>query len=324
VVSVPTMIAADLQMQHVDRVAITGTAGDVASHAFYIRSTAERAIHACSKLTNLLDELSNLAGSGTRVCEMLDVLDALHERHESDSLSISHHSHETATGTEILTSPPTLEPPAFTFTGVDIVTPAGECVAHDLTISHAANRSLMVTGPNGSGKTSFFRVLAGLWPLATGSLRRPPPGQVFLVPQRVYSVLGSLADQVTYPAHIDPKVRTAEETERLLAILKQVNVEMLVERHGWDSVKPWEHTLSLGEQQRIGLARLLYHRPAFGVLDECTDAVSADDEEGLYRTLHDANVSCITISKRLTLTDFHQRELSFGEPTLQGWRVRDL
>jgi ABC-type uncharacterized transport system fused permease/ATPase subunit len=57
---------------------------------------------------------------------------------------------------------------------------------------------------------------------------------------------------------------------------------------------------SLGEQQRVGLARVLFHCPQFAVLDECTDAVSAHDEADLYRALHAAGITCITISKRLT------------------------
>jgi ABC-type uncharacterized transport system fused permease/ATPase subunit len=101
----------------------------------------------------------------------------------------------------------------------------------------------------------------GLWPLQKGTIHRPEGG-VFLVPQLPYSVLGSLADQVTYPNRLRP--RTADDENTILEALEKVGIGYLVERLGWDTVKPWESTLSLGEQQRLGIARLLYHKPAFG------------------------------------------------------------
>merc|ERR1712072_1185416 len=98
-----------------------------------------------------------------------------------------------------------------------------------------------------------------------------------LVPQRVYSVSGTLLDQITYPQKHRPA--TEEVKASSLEALEIVGIPYLVEREGWDALRKWEDVLSLGEQQRIGLARLFFHKPSIGVLDECTSAVSVDAEE---------------------------------------------
>ena len=55
------------------------------------------------------------------------------------------------------------------------------------------------------------------------------------------------------------------------ALCCRCSIDYLVEREGgWDSKVVWEDTLSLGEQQRLGMARLFYNKPKYGVLDECT------------------------------------------------------
>jgi ABC-type uncharacterized transport system fused permease/ATPase subunit len=56
-----------------------------------------------------------------------------------------------------------------------------------------------------------------------------------------------------------------------------------------------------GEQQRLGMARLFYHGPRFGVLDECTNATSVDVEEHLYQHAEALGITLVTITQRTAL-----------------------
>jgi ABC-type uncharacterized transport system fused permease/ATPase subunit len=80
----------------------------------------------------------------------------------------------------------------------------------------------------------------------------------------------------------------------------------------------------MGEQQRLGMARMFYHSPLFAVLDECTSAVSIDVEEALYRSAVEKGITCITVSQRLSLPEFHTVELKMGEDTEDGFVKRTI
>ncbi|KAJ7352361.1 ABC transporter transmembrane region 2-domain-containing protein [Mycena albidolilacea] len=200
----------------------------------------------------------------------------------------------------------------------------------DLSFAVKDGEHLMITGSNGVGKTAVARVLAGLWaPHGAGGdtrVERPrdAPGRpsVFVVPQRAYMVTGSLLDQMIYP-HTYPEFLASGKTEEdLVKILEMVFLAYLPEREGgWTTRKEWRDVLSGGEKQRMGLARVLYHRPKFAILDECTSAVSSDVEGRMYENLKKLGITLITISLRPSLAKYHTLLLTLTGDGSSRWTM---
>ena len=132
-----------------------------------------------------------------------------------------------------------------------------QVLVKDLSFKLEEGEHLMITGSNGVGKTSVARVLAGLWPAQEGGeVRRPADGGgrmgVFIVPQRVYMVEGTLLDQMIYP-HSFVEFKESGKTEAdLMRILTAVHLAYLPAREGgWSARKEWRDVLSGGEKQRV-------------------------------------------------------------------------
>uniref|UniRef100_A0A8H7XQK2 ABC transporter domain-containing protein n=1 Tax=Psilocybe cubensis TaxID=181762 RepID=A0A8H7XQK2_PSICU len=99
-------------------------------------------------------------------------------------------------------------------------------------------------------------------------------------------------------------------------ILEKVHLGYLVGREGGLHVrKEWRDVLSGGEKQRMAMARVLWWRPRFAVLDECTSAVSSDVEGRMYEAAKALDITLITISLRPSLMKYHKQLLTLHGPT---------
>jgi putative ATP-binding cassette transporter len=174
--------------------------------------------------------------------------------------------------------------------------------AHGFTIQNGER--LLVTGPSGSGKSTLFRAIAGIWPFGRGKIAVPPNATLMMLPQRPYFPVGSLKGAIAYPGAED-KFSNAT----LQDVLRAVALPALADR--LDEHGHWNRMLSLGEQQRLGLARALLHKPQYLFLDEATASLDEPSEATLYQLLQTQlpDTTLVSIGHRTTLHAFHNRNV---------------
>lgn len=136
----------------------------------------------------------------------------------------------------------------------------GLTVLQGLTFALAPGQALILRGPNGIGKTTLLRSLAGLQPAVAGVISLPP-------------------DAIAYAAHADGLKATLSVTENLAfwaavfgtdrvdQALDAMNLRALADRPAAN--------LSAGQKRRLGLARLIVSGRPLWMLDEPTVSLDA-------------------------------------------------
>jgi putative ATP-binding cassette transporter len=191
----------------------------------------------------------------------------------------------------------------FALQNATLALPDGRTLADITELMLQRDQSVVVTGRSGSGKSTLFRALAGIWPFASGIIRRPEASSLFL-PQRAYLPLGSLRRALTYPDEAAVHADAA-----LVDVLTKVGLPGLVGQ--LDAEDEWGQRLSGGEQQRLAIARALLQRPEWLFLDEATASLDPESEAMLYALLKRElpGTTIVSIAHRPSVAAWHDRRL---------------
>ena len=153
----------------------------------------------------------------------------------------------------------------------------GHPVLNDVNVAGRQGEVVALTGPNGGGKTTLLRLIAGALPPTAGSVERRP-GRIAYLPQNPTALL----HRPTLISEVRLTLERANEAEKPDVILQRLGLTEVADRYPRD--------LSCGERQRAALAAVLPGNPALVLLDEPTrgmDTAARDALINLIENLRD-------------------------------------
>jgi vitamin B12/bleomycin/antimicrobial peptide transport system ATP-binding/permease protein len=162
---------------------------------------------------------------------------------------------------------------------------------------------VLVTG-NSFTANKLFKAIAGLWPWGEGRIELPDEEPMFFMPPRPYLPSGTLRAAICYPSSPEEFSPNDLEVAIELAGLKELLDQL-------DHKDTWETALSREQQQRLGLVRLLLHKPQWVMIQESFDSLDPEGEETMLKLICQKlpDAALLTITKQPTAEKFHQRQI---------------
>lgn len=191
--------------------------------------------------------------------------------------------------------------------------PGGKVILRNITLRLEPGETLGIIGPSAAGKSTLAKLIVGILPPTQGAVRldgaeifkwnRDHLGRhVGYMPQNMDLFPGTVLQNI---ARLAPEPDHKKVIEAAQAACVHEMILRLPE--GYETViRPGNATLSPGQRQRIGLARALYGRPSFLVLDEPNINLDGEGETALLRALANVRgmgITTVIVAHRPTLVN---------------------
>lgn len=165
-------------------------------------------------------------------------------------------------------------------------------VIQDIAFSLKAGQGLGVIGPSASGKSSLARTIVGVWSPARGKVRLDGAAldqwssealgeHIGYLPQDLELFAGTVAENIA-------RLQSNPPSDKVIAAARAAGVHDMILglSNGYETeIGEGGAALSVGQRQRIGLARALYGEPFLVVLDEPNSSLDHEGDEALTQAI---------------------------------------
>jgi len=188
------------------------------------------------------------------------------------------------------------------------------------------NETIGIKGHSGAGKSTLLNIICGLLTPSSGQILldnndiskvyRSYQRKIGYVPQKIYLVDDSIIKNIIFG-------QSKKEFDYNLFddVIKKSNLKEFI-----DNLKDKEDTiigergskLSGGQQQRIGIARALYKKPEIIIFDEATNALDANSENEILKTINalKKDNTIIIVSHKDSILDYCDRIFEIKNKTI--------
>lgn len=203
--------------------------------------------------------------------------------------------------------------PRLSVDRISIALPKSEGYLENLSFSIIPGDSLLLTCSNGEATSSLISVIAGLSSVIGGDVCVPPPRILVVSPQRVILPLCSLRDLLTYPLDNELRLQEGITDSEIRNAAQMFGLAGLIDAVDLSDIRHWSQVLSGGEGQRVALTRIALQRPTFALLNECTNALTQQDELSFLTLLQNEGITLVTVSHRTSLRSIHSTFINLDD-----------